>query len=149
MPGSVEAFRWKRFFIFGAIGVVGWAVTLLPCTLFPAAADERGGKPRSENLIEKENRRPGSLDWQLTRVRLDKTTGFRSPFIEGYCSHQSVQAGDTLRIMVSTTPAARFKIEVFRTGYYGGRGARLLNPLGPLQGKAEPVPPVGPRRDRA
>src|SRR5207253_2317944 len=73
---------------------------------------------------------------------------FRSPWIEGYCSHQSVQVGDTLKIMVSTTPAARFHIEIFRTGYYGGRGARLLTTLGPFQGKAQPVPPVGPRRLR-
>jgi hypothetical protein len=81
-------------------------------------------------------------------VRLDKVGGFRSPWIEGYCSHQSVQAGDTLEIMVSTSPAARFHIELFRTGYYGGRGARLLTTLGPFQGKAQPVPPVGPRSIR-
>jgi hypothetical protein len=100
-----------------------------------------------ENPIQLENRKPGALDWQLTRVRVDKS-GFRSPWIEGYCSHQSVQAGDVLQIMVSTAPAARFKIEVFRTGYYGGAGARLMTTLGPFQGKEQPVPPVGPRRLR-
>ncbi len=100
------------------------------------------------NLITEENRKPGSLDWQLTRVRLDKMSSFRSRWIEGYCSHQSVQAGDELRIMVSTAPAARFQIEIFRTGYYGGRGARLLTTLGPFQGKPQPVPDVGPRRLR-
>jgi hypothetical protein len=102
----------------------------------------------ASNLIAEENRKPGSLDWQLTRVRLDTRGGYRSPWIEGYCSHQSVQAGDTLQILVSTTPAARFQIEVFRTGYYGGRGARLMTTLGPFAGKPQPVPPVGPRRLR-
>jgi len=41
------------------------------------------------NLIETENAREGALDWQLTRMRLDKAEGFRSPVIEGYCSRQS------------------------------------------------------------
>src|SRR5258707_301714 len=76
-------------------------------------------------LVAGENSRPGALDWQLTRVRLDKQTGIRAPAIEGYCSRQSVLAGEALDIFVSTNPASRFSIEVFRTGYYGGRGARL------------------------
>lgn len=99
-----------------------------------------------DNSIQAENRKPGSSDWQLTRVKVDAASGnFRCSLIEGYCSHQSVEAGDTLKIMVSTAPAARFKIEIFRTGYYGGKGARLMTTLGPLQGKAQPVPPVGER----
>jgi len=50
--------------------------------------------------------------------------------------------------MVSTKPAARFTIEIFRTGYYGGRGARLMTKLGPFDGAAQPEPAVGPRRLR-
>jgi hypothetical protein len=52
--------------------------------------------------------------------------------IEGYCSRQSVKAGESLDIFVSTQPSARFKIEIFRTGYYGGKGARLMTELGPF-----------------
>ncbi len=95
---------------------------------------------RESALIRKENEKEGALDWQLTRVRLDKTTGFRSPAIEGYCSHQSIKAGEELRIMVSTSPARKFTIEFFRMGYYGGRGARLMHTLGPVAGKTQPVP---------
>ncbi|MEQ1860568.1 MAG: N,N-dimethylformamidase beta subunit family domain-containing protein [Chthoniobacteraceae bacterium] len=100
------------------------------------------------NAVERENRREGARDWQLTRVRLDKTTGFRSPLIEGYCSRQSVAAGESIDIMVSANPAARFTIEIFRTGYYGGRGARLMTKLGPFDAKPQPDPPVGERRLR-
>lgn len=75
-------------------------------------------------------------------------SGFRAPAIEGYCSRQSVLAGETLDIMVSTAPAAKFSIEIFRTGYYGGRGARLMTVLGPLNGKKQPEPEIGPRRLR-
>ena len=84
------------------------------------------------NLIRDENRKPGALDWQLTRVRADKD-GFRSPWIEGYCSKQSVKAGETIDIMVSTDPPRRFTIEIFRMGYYGGRGARLDDDARPLR----------------
>jgi hypothetical protein len=99
-------------------------------------------------LITRENRKPGATDWQLTRVRLDKARGFRAPDIEGYCSHQSIKAGETLRLMVSAQPACRFSIDIFRMGYYGGAGARLMTTLGPLQAKPQTVPDVGPERLR-
>jgi hypothetical protein len=96
------------------------------------------------HLIHDENRKAGAFDWQLTRVRADNN-GFRSPWIEGYCSQQSVKAGEAIDIMVSTDPPRRFQIEIFRMGYYGGRGARLMKVLGPFEGKARPVPAPGPK----
>ncbi len=93
-------------------------------------------------MVVAENRKPGAIDWQLTRVRADRD-GFRSPWIEGYCSKQSVKAGETIDIMVSTQPPRRFRIEIFRMGYYGGRGARAVTTLGPFQGKAQTVPAPG------
>ncbi|HUQ68917.1 MAG TPA: N,N-dimethylformamidase beta subunit family domain-containing protein [Planctomycetaceae bacterium] len=98
---------------------------------------------RDPELIRRENGKPGSADWQLTRVRLDSPTGVRSPFVEGYCSRQSVAAGEPLDIMVSTNPPQKVSIEIFRTGYYNGRGARLMTTLGPLQGETQPTPPPG------
>lgn len=103
---------------------------------------------RQPNLIQRENQRPGALDWQLTYVLLDKPNGFRTPWIEGYCSHQSIEAGQRLDFFVSVDPPAKYLIEIFRTGYYGGRGARLMTTIGPLSGHPQPLPPVGPRRLR-
>ncbi len=94
------------------------------------------------NPIVTENQHAGSTDWQLTRVRVDGD-GFRSPWIEGYCSHQSVEAGETIDIMVSTNPSMPFQIEIFRMGYYGGRGARLMRTIGPLEGITQPTPEPG------
>ena len=54
--------------------------------------------PAASDLIEKENRKEGS-DWQLTNVRLDGRNQFRTRMIEGYCSHQSIEAGQTLQII--------------------------------------------------
>jgi hypothetical protein len=117
----------------------------IPCLLVCGAETPRAPSPNS--LIREENARLGALDWQLTRVRLDNKN-FRSPWIEGYCAKQSVLAGEALQIMVSTDPPAPFRIEIFRTGYYGGRGARLMTTLGPLPGAAQPVPPAGDKRLR-
>lgn len=100
------------------------------------------------DLIARENARPGATDWQLTYVRLDHPKGFRSPGIEGYCSRQSVAAGETLEFMVSADPPCPFTLEIFRMGYYAGRGARLMTALGPLDGRSQSVPEVGPRRLR-
>ena len=73
--------------------------------------DGAAATPAARNpLIADENRRPGALDWQLTRVRLNKAQGIRAADIEGYCSKQSVLAGETLDFFVSTTPASRFKM---------------------------------------
>ncbi len=117
----------------------------------PAAETKKAKKtPQTERdpqLIRRENEKPGALDWQLTRVRLDGSR-FRSPWIEGYCSKQSVSAGESIDIMVSTDPPERFGIEIFRTGYYGGRGARLMTTLGPFEGKAQPTPPIGEKNLR-
>jgi len=118
------------------------------------AAGAAGCKTKSpvtahrSNTIARENAREGAHDWQLTRVKLDKQAGYRAPFIEGYCSRQSVLAGESLDIMVSTNPATKFIIEIFRTGYYGGRGARLMTVLGPFNGKKQPDPEIGPKRLR-
>jgi len=91
------------------------------------------------NPIVEENHHPGARDWQLTRVRAD-SAGYRSPWIEGYCSRQSVAAGETIDIMVSTDPPRPYRIEIFRMGYYGARGARLMQTIGPLEGAVQPTP---------
>ncbi len=110
------------------------------------AAPAAAAAPSGSSLIARENALPGARDWQLTRVRLDKAAGVRASAIEGYCSKQSVRAGEKLEFFVSTAPAASFVIEVFRTGYYGGRGARLMTTLGPFAGTTQPVPSPGEKR---
>ncbi len=100
------------------------------------AAPDLNSRP---SLIADENRKPGATDWQLTRVRVDASQ-YRSPWIEGYGSRQSVKAGESIDLHVSTAPARPFRIEIFRMGYYGGRGARRLATLGPFEGRPQPVP---------
>lgn len=114
-----------------------------------AAASQVTPTPaRNPELIAAENRKPGAADWLLTRTRVDPKTRYRCPWIEGYCSRTSVRAGETIDLFVSTNPASPFRIDVYRMGYYGGAGARKVAALGPLAGKIQPDPPVGPNRVR-
>ena len=46
---------------------------------------------------------------------------------------------------VSTYPVNSYSVSIYRMGYYGGAGARLMRSLGPLQGTAEPTPKDGER----
>lgn len=97
---------------------------------------------RRKNRITEENKKPGSRDWQLTRVRHDESNQ-RTALIEGYCAKQSVKAGEKLDVLVSTEPAVPYRLDIFRTGYYGGTGARLMKSIDRLEGKPQPVPAPG------
>lgn len=100
------------------------------------------------NLIRAENAKPGTKDWMLTNTRVDPKTKHRCPWIEGYCSHTSIRAGDQLKIMVSTNPASPFTIDVYRLGYYDGDGGRHMKQFGPLPGKVQPDPDIAHERLR-
>lgn len=124
----------KRRHFLATTGTVAMAAQMgIPSAVAAAATPD---------AIRLENARPGAFDWQLTRVRVDSKK-FRSPWIEGYCSRQSVLAGESVDIMVSSNPARQFRLEIFRLGYYGGRGARKMQELGPFAGRTQSTPKPG------
>jgi len=49
--------------------------------------------------------------------------------IEGYASEISVLPGENVHLHVGTNDGYRYRIEVYRLGWYGGQGARLLTCL--------------------
>ena len=100
---------------------------------------------QASNPIVEENRKPGTTDWQLTFVR---SQNHRSTMIEGYCSHTSVKPGGSLDVFLSADPATDVTIDVYRIGYYGGKGGRHVGRLGPFPVTPQPTPPVGPHRLR-
>ena len=125
--------------------IQGSAVTALTAAASCAGPGGESGGPAT--AIELENRNSGTRDWQLARVWVDRGS-YRSARVEGYCSHQSIEAGDTLSIYVSTEPASPFRLDIYRMGYYGGHGGRLMKTVGPLEGKPQPLPEIGPNRLR-
>ena len=127
----------RRDFLTGVVaaGAVGFA---------PAARLLSAERSR---LIEEENRRPGTSDWLLTNSRVEENK-IRCPWIEGYCDKTSAAAGETVAVKVSTNPPARFTLDLYRLGYYGGQGGRLIERYGPLEGRTQADPPVGEVRVR-
>lgn len=108
------------------------------------------GKSAPRGRIAEENGRPGTTEWQLKHYRFDAGagSGLRSPMLEGYVSDVSVYGGDKLDFLIGTNPAAKFTIDVYRTGYYGGKGGRHMVSLGPFSGEPQPVPLMGMERVR-
>ncbi|MCB1124682.1 MAG: hypothetical protein KJT03_24225, partial [Verrucomicrobiae bacterium] len=78
----------------------------------------------SANPTVEENNKEGTEAWRLDRVHLDKASGqgLRSVRIEGFASKTSVYPGEEIEFFISTAPAARYSIDFYRTGYYGGKG---------------------------
>jgi hypothetical protein len=78
---------------------------------------------RNKGIIGAENNKPGTTDWQLTFVR---SKDYRSEMIEGYCSRTSVKAGEDIDFFLSANPATDVTVNIYRMGYYGGKGGRTL-----------------------
>src|SRR5947208_14103698 len=105
----------RREFLASA-GALGAVAALTPAAL--------GASSR----IRDENAKPGTTDWLLTNTRTDASK-IRCPWIECYCSKTSIKAGETLEIKVSTNPPAKFTLDIYRLGYYDGKGGRLMERL--------------------
>ncbi len=101
-----------------------------------------------ENLIILENQKEGTSSFliKVPEKRCEDPEHYfcRRPQIEGYCSKTSYLAGDTLSIFISTDPVSDYTIDIYRMGYYGGKGGRLMKKLGPLSGKPQVIPEAGP-----
>lgn len=87
----------------------------------------------SLNPIQIENSNPGTPGWN------DFTPVLQDNALSGYGSKISVNHGDSIDFYVTTT-APSFTIDIFRTGYYGGVGARKITSLGSFPGVQQPVP---------
>jgi N,N-dimethylformamidase beta subunit-like, C-terminal len=83
-----------------------------------------------------ENQKPGTPDWELTDPALSRE-------IEGYASKTSVNGGEPIELFVHTT-GARYTIDVFRVGWYGGAGARRVAAPIDRPGVAQDVPAPDP-----
>jgi hypothetical protein len=94
------------------------------------------------NPITAENAASGTAAWYAVEAT--------PPAIEGYTSSVSVAPGDRLAFHVATSPPAGYRIEIYRLGWYGAKGGRLVGCLpqcatGDFQGEQRPVPgPSGP-----
>jgi len=70
------------------------------------------------NSIVTENKRKGTHTWELNHPAIQRE-------IEGYASLSSVQKGESITLFVSTA-AESFNYELYRMGWYQGKGGRLI-----------------------
>jgi hypothetical protein len=87
------------------------------------------------NPIQAENALPGTTAWKEARAGGD---------ISLYSSQASVAPGELMAVHVSTP--YRYRLVVYRVGWYGGTGARFVACVPTCdsdeQGRSQPIPPV-------
>ncbi|HEU4686471.1 MAG TPA: N,N-dimethylformamidase beta subunit family domain-containing protein [Nitrospira sp.] len=88
------------------------------------------------NPVSLENLRGGTTGWQLTRPAVHHE-------IEGYASAVSIERGESLDLFVSTANTA-YRLDVYRMGWYGGAGARLVSGGIVRPGRLQPSPHFDP-----
>jgi hypothetical protein len=78
----------------------------------------------SKNTIEAENCLPGvpQSQWDIS--------GAGDSTIQGFATSISVNQGQTMSFKVNTN-ATSYKLDIYRLGYYGGNGARLVATVQP------------------
>ena len=128
----------RRDVLKGAVNA-GLAAALLPLSGFSNAEQQRS------NLIALENKKQGTTDWQLTYVKSEE---LRSKGIEGYCSKMSLRAGESIDIFLNASSQTDVNIEFYRMGYYGGKGGRFMQNLGPFPVQPQVVPTIAEHRLR-
>jgi hypothetical protein len=85
--------------------------------------------------ITVENSRPGQSDWVLTDSADHE--------VEGYASATSIQRGEPLRLYIHSIDP-RVTLAIYRMGWYGGAGARLVRGGITLPGIRQPMPTADP-----
>ena len=102
----------------------------------------RAASSITPNPIQQENQLPGTPDWQITQKSPADTTNYtHDKGIEGYTSETSVMAGSTISFAVNTVTLS-FNADIYRLGWYQGIGARLMQTIPNIPGKAYAVPSI-------
>ena len=92
-------------------------------------ASAEGAAQNPPNPVVLENSREGTAGWA------DSLSG--STTVEGYTSEVSVLPGETVHFHVASERTGPYTVDVYRLGWYGGLGARLVASFG---GTAQPQP---------
>ncbi|ACU35683.1 conserved hypothetical protein [Actinosynnema mirum DSM 43827] len=102
----------------GLLAVLVVASGVVPIVVFTAATAQAAGPCDAPvaNKIVCENTKPGATDWQVTS---------KDDSILGFTTDISYAPGETVEFKM-LTPATSYRIDLYRLGYYGGAGARLM-----------------------
>jgi hypothetical protein len=116
----------------------GAVAVLVVCSLVTMTLlGDGNAAPSPKSPIAAENALRGTVDWEPLEPNGQKGE------IEGYASQVSVSPGGLLQLHVSTRPAVRYQIQIYRVGWYAGQGGRLMTCLPTCQkylsGRPQPI----------
>ena len=122
-----------RMFIAATRGrSASWAaLALVAVAALASASPARADCARPANAIVVENCKQG------TPASVWDVAGAGSASIQGFATAMSVNRGQTEQFKVDTTASA-FRLDIYRMGWYGGDGARLVATVGPVAGGSQP-----------
>lgn len=130
-PGPEVPARWSRrsFLLASAAVAAGTSAGL--------AAVVRD-QPTGQGPVDEENQREGTDQWRLSRPNDDE-----DPRIRGYASELSYVAGQDLVLLIDSVQPGPVTVEIYRMGWYQGRGARLMW-SDQIDGTAQAPPTIDP-----
>ena len=88
----------------------------------------------SGNAIHVENCFPGSGGWRSVSADPVSAGG-----IEGYATASSINKSGSLDLKINGAAGATIRAEIYRSGYYGGNGGRLISTIRGIPGVAQPA----------
>ena len=86
----------------------------------------------AQNAIVTENANTGNpiSEWGVP--------DFRDNRIAGFATKMSLNRGQTVHFKINVQSGTTYTLKIYRIGYYGGNGARLMQNLGTLGGTVQP-----------
>ncbi|MBS9386956.1 MAG: DUF4082 domain-containing protein [Dolichospermum sp. BR01] len=91
----------------------------------------------AQNAIVLENQKTGTTAWQISNLASNNE-------IAGYGDATSINKGQAINFKVSLAQAGQYQIDVYRLGYYGGTGGRLVTSITGLNGVVQAGPTTDP-----
>jgi Domain of unknown function (DUF4347)/Domain of unknown function (DUF4082) len=92
----------------------------------------------AQNAIVLENQQIGTTDWKINGFEAINNE------IAGYGDATSINKGQALNLKVSLAQAGKYGIDVYRLGYYGGNGGRLMTSVTGLNGVTQTAASIDP-----
>jgi hypothetical protein len=94
-----------------------------------------------DNPIVVENQQAGTEAWQIGLPGYTRANDSNNQ-IRGYASATSINKGESIGLYITVNPVQTYNIDVYRIGWYQGKGGRLMQHIGPLSGVSQPACPV-------
>jgi hypothetical protein len=97
------------------------------------------------NAVQLENQKPGTSAWQIGLPPYLNSND-TDQWIRGYASATSINKGEKITFNITVNPYSwkdptlpvSYHIDVYRVGWYGGAGGRLMLHVGPFTGVQQP-----------